>query len=238
MAASLGIGRVIVPPAPGLFSSFGLLYADVEHHYSRTFRRLLRQADLGEIDARLGRAGAAGGRPARGRGLCRHATPGCCARRRCTTRGRASISWCPVPDGPIDAAMVAHLEEAFGREHERTYGHRAGAGRSRSSWCRSRSSAEGLREFRACRRHVVSEPRRRATQDLRARAYFGAAHGWIDTPVLKRSELATSRSGPVIVEEYDATCVIPRRRRLDAGWASSSGWVMRDPLSRSSAGRG
>ena len=32
----------------------------------------------------------------------------------------------PVPDGPIDADMVAHLEEAFGREHERTYGHRAG----------------------------------------------------------------------------------------------------------------
>src|SRR5262249_11772195 len=50
MAASLGIGRVIVPPAAGLFSSFGLLYADVEHHYGRTFRRLLRHADLGEID--------------------------------------------------------------------------------------------------------------------------------------------------------------------------------------------
>ena len=32
----------------------------------------------------------------------------------------------PVPDGPIDADMVAHLEEAFGQEHERTYGHRAG----------------------------------------------------------------------------------------------------------------
>src|SRR4051794_14481367 len=50
MAASLGIKRVIVPPAAGLFSSFGLLYADVEHHYARTFRRLLRHADLGEID--------------------------------------------------------------------------------------------------------------------------------------------------------------------------------------------
>ena len=51
MAASLGINRVVVPPSAGLFSSFGLLYADVEHHYARTFRRLLRQADLGEIAA-------------------------------------------------------------------------------------------------------------------------------------------------------------------------------------------
>ena len=51
MAAALGMTRIVVPPSAGLFSSFGLLYADVEHHYARTFRRLLRQADLGEIDA-------------------------------------------------------------------------------------------------------------------------------------------------------------------------------------------
>ena len=75
MAASLGINRVVVPPSAGLFSSFGLLYADVEHHYARTFRRLLRQADLGEIATRLGRAGQAGERAARRRGLHRRARP-------------------------------------------------------------------------------------------------------------------------------------------------------------------
>ena len=32
----------------------------------------------------------------------------------------------PVPDGPIDERMVGLLEEAFGQEHEKTYGHRAG----------------------------------------------------------------------------------------------------------------
>src|SRR4029077_10511690 len=39
MARALGMTRIVVPPSAGLFSSFGLLYADVEHHYSRTFRR-------------------------------------------------------------------------------------------------------------------------------------------------------------------------------------------------------
>src|SRR5262249_14291463 len=34
MAEALGMSRVVVPPSAGLFSSFGLLYADVEHHYS------------------------------------------------------------------------------------------------------------------------------------------------------------------------------------------------------------
>ena len=44
MARELGMRTIVVPPAPGLFSAFGLLYADVEHHYGRTFRRLLRAA--------------------------------------------------------------------------------------------------------------------------------------------------------------------------------------------------
>ena len=40
-------------------------------------------------------------------------------------------------------------------------------------------------------------------------AYFGAQQGWLDTPVLRRSDLSTPRDGPLIVEEYDSTCVVP-----------------------------
>ena len=32
----------------------------------------------------------------------------------------------PAPEAALDPAALARLEEAFGREHERTYGHRAG----------------------------------------------------------------------------------------------------------------
>ncbi|MEQ9640205.1 MAG: hypothetical protein RIM84_09295 [Alphaproteobacteria bacterium] len=39
-------------------------------------------------------------------------------------------------------------------------------------------------------------------------AYFGE-FGWLETPVLRRSDLAGGIAGPAIVEEYDATCVIP-----------------------------
>ena len=51
LASALAMKRIVVPPSAGLFSSFGLLYADVEHHLSRTFRRQLRGPDLGDIDA-------------------------------------------------------------------------------------------------------------------------------------------------------------------------------------------
>ena len=50
-------------------------------------------------------------------------------------------------------------------------------------------------------------------------AYFGAQAGWLDTPILRRSDLSTPRSGPLIVEEYDATCVVPpgAKAGLDTG---------------------
>ena len=43
------------------------------------------------------------------------------------------------------------------------------------------------------------------------RVYFGPEDGWLDTPVLRRPDLTTPRSGPCIVEEYDATCLVPPR---------------------------
>jgi N-methylhydantoinase A len=125
MARALGMSRVVVPPSAGLFSSFGLLYADVEHHYSRTFRRLLRQADLAEIErawtgladqatAQLAVEGFTAGRMRLKRSAALH------------YQGQSYELTVPVPDGAIDEKMVALLEEAFGQEHEKTYGHRAG----------------------------------------------------------------------------------------------------------------
>jgi N-methylhydantoinase A len=216
MARSLGISRVIVPPAPGLFSSFGLLYADVEHHYARTFRRLLRDADLAEIDA----AWADLARQATAQ-LATEGFTGKDARLRRSGamhyKGQSFELVVPVPDGGFDAAMVAHLEEAFGREHERTYGHRAGP-EEPVELVSIQVVGQGLREGSGVPERVV-QSRSESDPGPPRRAYFGAAHGWIDTPVLKRSDLATTRFGPVIVEEYDATCVVPpgATAELDAG---------------------
>ena len=49
--------------------------------------------------------------------------------------------------------------------------------------------------------------------DIR-KAYFGD-HGWLETPVVSRADLATARSGPLIVEEYDSTCVVPPGARAE-----------------------
>jgi N-methylhydantoinase A len=42
------------------------------------------------------------------------------------------------------------------------------------------------------------------------RAYFGREHGWLDTPIVARAQVGpAAQPGPLIVEEYDATTVVP-----------------------------
>jgi N-methylhydantoinase A len=204
MAKELGMRRVLVPPSPGLFSAFGLLYAEVEHHYGRTFRRLLRSLDLDvlngawaameqEARAELEAEGFAGDRVAIRRLASLH------------YQGQTFDLTVPVPDGVLGPAEVAAIEEAFGREHERTYGHRAGEDEP-VELTEIRVTARGIAERTVTPGGPsLSEP---GGAHVRS-AYFGPELGWLDTPVLTRAELATPRDGPCIVEEYDATCVIP-----------------------------
>jgi len=61
-------------------------------------------------------------------------------------------------------------------------------------------------------------PRTTAAVAAMRRVYFGAPVGWLVTPILSRADLATPREGPAVIEEYDATCVVPpgARAALDA----------------------
>jgi len=216
MARALGISRIVVPPSAGLFSSFGLLYADVEHHYSRTVRRLLRGANLREIQAawdaladqamtQLVVEGFRGARARLRRAAALH------------YHGQSYELTVPLPEGRLDQKMIAALEEAFGREHEKTYGHRAGP-EEPVELVSIQVVGQGLRDGAGVPERV--RPSRPEPEPPPPRpAWFGTPHGWVETPVLRRSDLAMPRVGPLVIEEYDATCVVPpgATASLDAG---------------------
>jgi N-methylhydantoinase A len=218
MAKELGMRRVLVPPSPGLFSAFGLLYADVEHHFAKTFRRLLQRMDLQLLnqawDEMAGQARA-------------QLTAEGFAEDRASVRRLASLHYqgqtfdltVPVPDGPIGPGTIARLEEAFGQEHERTYGHRAGP-EEPVELTEIRVVARGIPE-RPVTPQVPSYASARPAPPARRAAYFGPDVGWRDTPVIDRPALTTPREGPCIVEEYDATCVIPPGARASLDRAGS-----------------
>ena len=192
MAAALGMRRVVVPPSAGLFSSFGLLYADVEHHYGRTFRRLLRKCDLGEVE----RAWAALARQAAEQLAAEGFTGPRAGLRRTAAlhyQGQTYELTVPVPEGPMDQKMVAYLEEAFGRGAREDLWSSRGTGRAGRA---GHDSSRGPRHP-----HRRGRPRTRAPEPAEPvpppprQAYFGAEQGWLQTPVMRRSELSSSARG-------------------------------------------
>jgi N-methylhydantoinase A len=208
MAEALAIDRVLIPPSAGVFSSFGLLYSEVEHHFSKTRKTLLAGLEPVELGAALDALEAAARE--------RLAADGFPSERIVVERaaalryqGQSFELEVPIPEGVIDRAVLAALDEAYGREHERTYGHRAGAeepvelmtlkvvGRGLSDPPRAALAAHARLP-----RRVVARPGMRA-------AYFGAEIGWRESRVLDRADLAHPCQGPCIVEEYDSTCVVP-----------------------------
>jgi N-methylhydantoinase A len=103
---------------------------------------------------------------------------------------------------------IARFEADFHAIHERTYGHRTD----------NVMEIVNLRVI--CR--VPNEgppplaysqvPDRNGRDHSRGSrpAYFGPDHGALETPVLRRDDLAPEpRPGPLVVEEYDATVVVP-----------------------------
>ena len=239
MAAELGMETIIVPPAAGLFSAFGLLYAEIEHHYSRTVRRVLRDADPAAIDAiyRALESQAEAQLQADGFDAAHRA---CIRSAMLHYQGQIFELEVPAPAAPIGRAALDALAESFGREHERTYGHRAGADEP-VELVTAQVLGRGLGE-----RPRVPDRLNLAARTVASgvrRAYFGREHGWIDTPIVARSALAGGGEGPCIVEEYDSTCLVPPgvRARVDARGnlvLSLIGGASRGQASRGQASRG
>jgi N-methylhydantoinase A len=217
MAEAMHIPQVLIPPSAGVFSSFGLLYAEVEYYFTRTRKRLLSALDPAEAQniiegleaearAQLSADGFAPERIELRRSASLH------------YQGQSFELRVPLAAGPLDRAPLAALEEAFGAEHERTYGHRAGVeepvelvsleviGRGIPETPRAASAAAAS----LAPDIAIAKPARRA--------YFGPVQGWLEARVVNRSALKVPHAGPCIVEEYDATCLVPPgwNARLDA----------------------
>ena len=103
---------------------------------------------------------------------------------------------------------MAQLENAFGEEHERTYGHRAGP-EEPVELVNAQLIGLGIPDRPRIPEKVTVALRGSQSKQDNRRAYFGPSDGWLDTPVLQRLDLKTAQAGPCIVEEYDATCLVP-----------------------------
>ena len=206
VAAELGVRRVVVPPWPGLFSAFGLLAADPAQHAGRTVLRATGDVSPLELERAFQALEARVQAELIQQG---HAATDIRLARAVDLRyaGQSFELGLPLEPVPLDAHTLRGLDERFGAEHERTYGHRAAGDPVDIVTIRVTAVA----------RRIVGEmvrPRHRrpssATPPVHRAAYFGPEVGTVTLPVLGRSQLdGARRAGPLIVEEYDATTVVP-----------------------------
>jgi N-methylhydantoinase A len=205
LARELQMRRVIVPPAAGVFSAVGLLCADLEAVRTIAFMRPLSAESVLESSDRctdleqqaLAELGMSEGVTVRWRAELRYSGQG---------------FELPV-DLPRAAALgsgdedVNEIRTRFEHEYRRTYGHELVGHHVDFVALRVIATVPPRGPHTVSR--MRSAPLRAPTTPWR-QAYFGREEGVIDTPVIERADLGlTPRSGPLIIEEYEGTTIVP-----------------------------
>ncbi|VTU40749.1 Acetophenone carboxylase gamma subunit [Variovorax sp. PBS-H4] len=212
LAMHAGIRQIVIPPAPGVFSAFGLLFTRIEHRLVRTCAMDVESADLDRIGSLLHLLGEEADELMRAEGVA----PGQSEQmRQLDLRYRGQSSEIAIPlILPLTTASVAAAARAFHEEHERTYGYCSPDEpvqivnlrlrvRSRSGGVAA-VNAQGVKPALAALRLGALG---------RRQVYFGPRWGWHDTPIVRRQGLSTCQ-GPLVVEEYDTTVVVPPDARV------------------------
>lgn len=207
----LGIPTVLVPPDPGNVSAFGLLTVDVKNDYVQTHVSLASALDpdavgavLDDLTARAAAALTGEGFPADQHQFLRTAD--------LRYFGQAFEVRVPVPDGPVTTETLRTVADRFHAEHRSTYGYDfSGDPTQQVEWVNLRVSGIGPIQRPEIRRagpddRAASAGERTGTSTTRP-VCFDPAEGYVDTPVLWRTDLAPGArvEGPAIVEEFGST---------------------------------
>ena len=217
VADELGMDKVVIPPIPGLFSSLGLLFAEVEHHLVRTHYVSAVEPDFERLNAVIERlVDEAKGTLEREGYDGSHREVALSADTR--YEGQDYALTIPFPfagtGSTLDASGLARLVEDFHREHEKTYGYRSDEENVQITGVRVVARALSDTPLVPDRLEVAAVE---GWKPSGAReCFFGPEHGWVRTEVMGRGDLTAARKvpGPAIIEEDNSlTVVLP-------GWAA------------------
>src|SRR5262245_28038647 len=210
IARELGIRKVIVPGAPGLFSAFGMLFSDLRYDYVRTWFTRLDDAGFDAMERIFGELETEG----------RDAIASAAVKpERMTVKRAADMRYvgqehAVTVDLPIEvfarqdrAAIKRHFDEM----HELRYGTSAPA--ERAEIVSLRTTVTGVMRKPPQETIAAGESAPPAAAHTGKRqVYFGESDGFIDTPTFARAHLlARNRTeGPALIEEHaSATVVLP-----------------------------
>ena len=198
LAAALDIERAVVPRAPGVLSTFGLVTADRRFDRSASDPFVLDAENAGDV------ASVYADLEAEARSV---AGENAALRRRADVRylGQTFELTVDVPSGPVDAGTVAAVRRAFLERYEEIYGHVSETDPVEAvTW-----------RLEAVDETPPIEPRAPTTGESLAAARKGSREAYADGAfrehaVYDRSRLPTGErvAGPAIVEEPGSTTLV------------------------------
>jgi N-methylhydantoinase A len=203
LAEEIGIDKVVIPPAPGLFSALGLLLTDMKFSYVMGLLRLLDEVGgrLGDLFREMERRAL---EELGKRGL---ATSNASTITSLDLRYYGQGYELEVPVSlPIDVGQVAR---SFEERHEAVYGYRHEGERIEVTALRLTLTLPVRRP--PLTSLAQARPSRAGPEMGERRVFFEGS--WVTAPIYSREllPLGATIPGPAIIEEYDSTVVLPPR---------------------------
>ena len=218
VAEELGMRRIIVPARPGAFSALGLLCTDVLHDYIRSDLCPLNRLDPARADGLFRELEAKAASELASEGLAASAAT---FERDLDMRYAGQGYELRVPlsglwRDALDAKSLAAARARFDDVHERIHGHAAKEKSVEVVSYRLRVRVS-VPKFSPQPQEVHPPAAPPPAAIKGKRAVFFAADSSTETTIYDRDRLAvgTAFAGPAIVEQFDATTVVP------IGWHAS-----------------
>jgi N-methylhydantoinase A len=206
LARQLGIPRVVVPPMSGVFSALGMLASDVEHTGLKTVGQRLDRMTIDDLRAIK--------RELQTQVAAQLAGDGYHAERtaflwEADLRHEGQATELTVP---FEAEDFDQIRERFVAEYLKTYGYRD---HTPIELMKVRVAGRGLRDNRLDFRAMKIAPRAGAPSPGSRRISFARGEPARMVAIVDRAAIdGTPRSGPLIIEEFDATIVVPPDARV------------------------
>lgn len=206
LAITLGMKMVLIPPASGVFSAVGLLVSKVEHEFVKSILGIWKTLTNDDVEKMYVDLEGEATQCMLNEGLSKGDFQ---LHRYAELRYSGQAYDLDVPVGG-ETFELQETRKAFDQRHSETYGHCSAS--DPVELVTLKVTARDQKAVAATNLQV-----REASADggdsnkPRSRdVYFGVDEGYIATPILGRQQLTDSfRAGPVVIEDYDSTCVIP-----------------------------
>lgn len=209
VARELGIPTVVVPPNPGVTSAMGCLLVDIQHDLAQMYTGLASSADEDGIEEAFVALETEAAARLRHEGVSQE---NAMLQRKISMRYSGQWRSLQVPMGTGPGALKRAVQ-TFHEQYEREFSFRQDD--APVEVYQLHLTAVGKTPKPAFRpAEAVAQGAPEATE--RRDVYFGT-HGWVDTPVYERDELAagTSFEGPAIINQLDSTTVVPPATRAE-----------------------